>query len=92
MDFGSILTGLIGLGAALGGGAVGNRVGRDVGTKPWQKILAPAGATAVATIFHGITGDTSTAQDIAVGGATLGIAATGVFSAVKNISQLFKLF
>ena len=95
MDFGTILQGLLGLGLALGGGAVGNTAGKSSkvgGDKPWNKLLAPAGAIAVATLYQGLTGDTSTAKDIAVGGATLGVTATGIHSVVKNIGQLIKLF
>lgn len=95
MDLGTILQGIAGLALALGGGAVGNAAGKSQrvgGDKPWNKILAPAGAMAVATIYHGVTGDISTAQDIAIGGATLGVTATGIHSVVKNIGQLFKLF
>ena len=95
MDFASILQGVMGVGVALAGGAVGNTAGKSSkvgGDKPWNKLLAPAGAMAVATVYHGFTGDSSTAQDIAVGGAVLGVTATGIHSVVKNIDQLIKLF
>ena len=92
MDLMSVLTGVAGVGMALGGGAVGAKAGKTIGTKPWQKLLGPAGATAVATIYQGVTGDSQTAVDIAVGGAKIGVIATGTFSAFKNIKELFKLF
>lgn len=95
MDFGTILTGIVGLGAALGGGAAGNKAGKSKkigGDKPWNKVLAPAGAIAVATIYQGVTGDDKTAQAIAQGGVTLGVTASGVFSVAKNIKELVKLF
>lgn len=94
MDAGTIFNGIVGLGLALGGGAAGAAVGRSeiTGDKPWQKLLGPAGAMAVATIYHGVTGDSETAVQIAVGGAKLGVIATGTFSAFKNIKELIKLF
>lgn len=92
MDAGTIFNGVLGLGLALGGGAAGKIAGTKIGDKPWQKLLGPAGATAIGTIYHGVTGDSETAVQIAVGGAKIGILATGTFSAFKNIKELIKLF
>lgn len=82
--------GIGGVAVALGGGEVGKKAGKAFGTKPWHKLFAPAGAGALATIYHGVTGDSETAVDIAVGGAKIGIIATGTFSLFKNITELFK--
>lgn len=92
IDFNMILTGIVGLATAIGGGAVGNVAGRAWGDKPWQKVLAPAGSIALATIYKGVTGDDNTAATIAAGGVKLGIFGSGVFSIIKNGGEFLGLF
>lgn len=89
MDLNLILSGIVGLAAAIGGGAVGNVAGQAWGNKPWQKVLAPAGSIAVATIYKGVTGDDKTAAVIAAGGIKLGVLGSGVYSIVKNAGEFF---
>ena len=95
MDIATILNGVIGVGLALGGGAAGKKAGESEkvgGDTPWQKLLGPAGAIAVGTIYEGVTGDSETAVQIAVGGAQIGVIATGLFSSFKNIKELVNFF
>ena len=92
VDLGTVLAGIAGLAAALGGGTIGNAAGRAWGDRPWQKILAPAGSVALATIYQGVTGDDKTATAIAIGGAKLGVLGSGVFSVVKNAGEFLGIF
>jgi hypothetical protein len=92
MDFNSILMGLGGIAVALGGGAAGKQAGVAIGDKPWQKLLGPVGATALATVYQGVTGDHEGAKDLAINSVTLGVTATGVFSVLKNLKEFTKIF
>jgi hypothetical protein len=94
MDFGTIAQGLVGLALALGGGAAGQAVGKlpNTGVKALNKVLAPATAIAVGTLYQGITGDSAAAGDIVGGGIKLGVGASGVYTVLKNAKEFIKLF
>jgi len=81
---------LVGLAAALAGGAAGNAVGKSKkvgGDKKVNKILGPAGALLAALLFKKVTGSDMSTEQIAATGILIGTQGIGLYSGVKNIIQ-----
>lgn len=79
---------------ALAGGAVGQAAGKSpvTGDKPWNKVLAPAGAVLAAVLYKKFGGGELTDEQAASAGLMIGASAVGVYSASKNLVQMVKTF
>ena len=87
------MTELVGLAAALAGGAAGNAAGKSDkigGDKKLNKILGPAGAIIAALLFKKVTGSDLPTEEIVSAGILIGTTGVGVYSGIKNIIQGIK--
>lgn len=84
---------LVGLVAALAGGAAGNAAGKSKkvgGDKKLNKLLGPAGAVLAAILFKQATGSDLSTEEIVSAGVLIGTTGVGVYSGVKNLYQGIK--
>ncbi len=84
--------GLLEIGVAILGGAIGNKAGKSsiTGKKPLNKILAPLAAVAVGYGTTLLTGGEISPVEALEKGGVIGVSAVGVYSTAKNFWQLLK--
>jgi len=82
----------VGTALAIAGGHVGNRVGKSklTGSKPWNKVLAPAAALATGIAFKKITGQHMDVETTMQAGSAIGGQAILYYTVAKNGLQFFK--
>ena len=83
---------LLGIGLALIGGALGQKVGKSplTGEKPWNKVLAPALAIGTGLLYKTVTGADLDAGQTMQAGTMIGGQAVAVYTVAKNTLQLVK--